>query len=73
MWDGAILQELISKNIMINGQMQDYAYGELKTNVFVALTCGGISMHKGIGACQSQTEYVCFPLELIILNLPLEV
>jgi len=72
-WDGAILQELISKNITINGQMQDYTYGELKTDVFVALTCDGISVHKGIGACRSQTEYACFPLELIILSLPPEV
>ena len=72
-WDGAILQELVSKNITIDGQMQDYAYRELETNVFVALTCNGISVHKGIRACQSQTEYVCFPLKLIILNLPPEV
>jgi len=73
MWDGAILQELISKNITINGQTQDYTYRELKTNVFVALTCDGISVHKGIRACQSQTKYACFPLKLIILSLPLEV
>ena len=37
------------------------------------LTCDGISIHKGIGVHWSQTEYVCFPLELIILNLPPEV
>jgi len=72
-WDGAILQELISKNVTINGQMQDYTYGELKTDVFVELTCNGISMHKGIRAHWSQTKYACFPLKLIILSLPLEV
>ena len=56
MWDGAILQGLISRNIEINGDAQEYTYGELKTDVFVALTCDGISVHKGIGACRSQTE-----------------
>jgi len=73
MWDSAILQELISKNVTINGQTQDYTYRELETDVFVALTCNGISMHKGIRVHWSQTKYACFPLELIILNLPPEV
>ena len=72
-WDGVILQGLISRNVEINGDTQEYTYRELKTDVFVALTCDGISVHKGIGARQSQTEYACFPLELIILNLPPEV
>ena len=49
-WDGAILQGLISRNVEINGDAQEYTYGELKTDVFVALTCDGISVHKGIGA-----------------------
>ena len=48
-------------------------YGEQETDVFLALTCDGISIHKGIGAHCSKTEYACFPLELIILNLPPEV
>jgi hypothetical protein len=72
-WDGNILQELINKNVTIDGQAQEYTYGELKTDIFVALTCDGISVHKGIGARRSQTKYTCFPLELIILNLPPEV
>ena len=49
-WDGAILQELINKNVEINGQAQDYTYGELKTDIFLAFTCDGVSIHKGIGA-----------------------
>ena len=72
-WDGAILQGLINQNVTIDGQAQEYTYGELKTDIFVALTCDGISVHKGIGARRSQTECACFPLELIILNLPPEV
>jgi len=73
MWDSAILQELLNKNIEINGQSQGHTYGELDTNIFLTLTCDGISIHKGIGARHSKTEYACFPLELIILNLPPEV
>jgi hypothetical protein len=54
-------------------QVQNYTYGELDTDIFLALTCNGISVHKGIRAQCSKTEYACFPLELIILNLPPEV
>jgi len=73
MWDGMNLQELLNKNIKINGQLQGYTYGELDTDIFLTLTCNGISIHKGIGAQHSKTEYACFLLELIILNLPPEV
>jgi hypothetical protein len=72
-WDGANLWELLNKKIEFNGQVQNYTYGELDTDIFLALTCDGISVHKGIGARCSKTEYTCFPLELIILNLPPEV
>ena len=54
-------------------QFFESLYGELDTDIFIALTCDGVSIHKGIGVCQSQTKYVCFTLELIILNLPPEV
>jgi len=72
-WDGLILQELLHKNVVIEGRAQEYCYGELDTDVFLAFTCNGISIHKGIGAQRSQTEYACFPLEVIVLNLPPEV
>ena len=72
-WDSKILQELLDRNVVIDGHVQEYCYGELDTDVFLAFTCDGISIHKGIGAQRSQTEYTCFPLELIILNLPPEV
>lgn len=72
-WDGKILRELVNQNVIIDGRVQNYTYGELDTDVFLALTCDGISIHKGIGARRSQTEYACFPLELIVLNLPPEV
>ena len=72
-WDGAVLQELLNRNVEIDGQAQGYTYGELETDVFLALTCDGISIHKGIGARRSKTQYSCFPLELIILSLPPEV
>jgi hypothetical protein len=48
-WDGVILQELLNTNIAIDGQAQEYTYGELQTDLFLALTCNSISMHKGIG------------------------
>ena len=72
-WDGAILKELLNKIIVVDGRPQPYTYRELETDIFLALTCNGISIHKGIGARRSKTEYVCFPLELIILSLPPEV
>ena len=72
-WDGAILQELLEERVTIDSQMQEYTYGQLQMDVFLALTCDGISVHKGIGACCSKTEYACFPLEVIILNLPPEI
>lgn len=52
-WDGG---ELLKKNVMIDGQAQEYTYGEFETDVFLALTCDGISIHKGIGARRSKTE-----------------
>ena len=72
-WDGVVLHELLEQNVMIDGQVQDYTYGELETDVFLALTCDGISVHKGISARHSKTEYACFLLELIILSLPPEI
>ena len=72
-WDGAILKELLNKIVVVDGRPQPYTYGELETNVFLALTCDGISIHKGISAQCSKTEYACFLLELIILSLPPEV
>ena len=72
-WDGAVLQELLNENVMVDSQVQEYTYRELKTDVFLAFTCDGISIHKGIGACCSKTEYACFLLELIVLSLPPEI
>ena len=72
-WDGAVLQELLNKNVMIDGQVQEYTYRELIMDVFLAFTCDGISIHKGIGVHCSKTEYACFLLELIILSLPPEI
>ena len=57
----------------MDGQVQEYTYGKLKPDVFLALTCDGISVHKGISVCCSKTEYTCFPLELIVLSLPPEI
>src|SRR5258706_12973920 len=72
-WDGTILQELLNTIVMIDGQVQEHTYGERKTDIFLALTCDGISVHKGIGARHSKTEYACFPLELIMLSLRPEI
>ena len=72
-WDGVVLWELLKKYVMMDDQVQEYTYGELKMDIFLALTCNGISVHKSIGVCCSKTEYACFLLELIILNLPPEI
>jgi len=72
-WDSVILQELLCKNVVIKGEAQEYNYGELDTDIFLAFMCDGISIHKGISAQCSQMEYACFPLEVIILSLPPEV
>ena len=72
-WDGAVLQELLNKDVTVDGQVQDYTYRELETDIFLALTCDGISVHKGVGMRHSKTAYACFPLELIILSLPPEI
>ena len=40
------------------------------TDIFIAFTCNGVSVHKGLGAQHSKTQYLCFPLKVIILNLP---
>jgi len=47
-WDGVILQELLCKNVAIEGEAQEYNYRELDTDIFLAFTCDGISIHKGI-------------------------
>ena len=54
----------------LDGVPQARKYGELDTDIFMAFTCNGVSVHKGLGARRSKTQYLCFPLELIILNLP---
>ena len=72
-WDSMVLQELLNTNVAIEGQAREYRYGELDTNVFLAFPCDGISIHKGIGARRSLTEYACFPLEVIVISLPPEV
>ena len=61
------------RKVAVDGRIQEYTYGELDTDIFLAVTCDGISIHKGIGACRSKTEYACFPLELIVLSFPPEV
>ena len=69
-WDSTVLQELLNQSVVIEGQAQEYTYGELDTDVFLAFTCDGISIHKGLGAQHSQMQYACFPLELIVISLP---
>ena len=72
-WDSAVLRELMRRKVAVDGRIQEYTYGELDTDIFLAVTCDGISIHKGIGARRSKTEYACFPLELIVLSFPPEV
>jgi len=61
---------MLNSYVEIDGEKQQYKYGEFDTDVFLALTCDGVSVHKGLGARRSKTQYSCYPMELIILNLP---
>jgi len=61
---------MMKKYLEIDGVPQEYKYGKLDTDIFIAFTCDGVSVHKGLGAWRSKTQYLCFPLEVIILNLP---
>src|SRR6267154_177434 len=68
--DGGIIQRLLHSHVKVDGEEQHYKYGEFETDIFLMLTCDSISVHKGLGACWSKTQYSCYPMELIILNLP---
>jgi len=69
-FDGEVISNMMKKYLEIDGVPQEYKYGKLDMDIFIAFTCNGISVHKGLGAQQSKTQYLCFPLEVIILNLP---
>ena len=68
--DGGVIQRLLDSHVEIDGKKQQYKYGEFETDIFLALTCDGVSVHKGLGARRSKTQYSCFPMEILILNLP---
>ena len=63
-------RDLLDTNVAIEGQAQEYRYGELDTDVALLFTRDGISIYRGIGAPRSKTEYACFSLEVIVLSLP---
>jgi len=69
-FDGEVISNMMKKYLEIDGVPQEYKYGKLDMDIFIAFTCNGVSIHKGLGAWQSKTQYLCFPLEVIILNLP---
>ena len=69
-FDGEVISDMTKKYIELDGVSQAYKYGELDTDIFMAFTCDGVSIHKGLEARRSKTQYSCFPLEAIILNLP---
>lgn len=68
--DGGVIQRLLNTYVKIDGKKKDYKYGEFETDIFIALTCDGVSVHKGVGVRRSKTQYSCYPMEIIILNLP---
>ena len=68
--DGGVIGRLLNSHVEIDGERQEYKYGEFETNIFLVLTCDGVSVHKGLGARRSKTQYSCYPMEIIILNLP---
>jgi len=67
--DGGVIWRLLDSNVEIDGDKQQYRYGEFETDIFLAFTCDGVSVHKGLGARRSKMQYSCFPMEIIILNL----
>ena len=69
-FDGEVISDMIKKYLELDGETQEEEYGELDTDILIAFTCNGVSVHKGLGARRSKTQYSCFPLEVIILNLP---
>ena len=69
-FDGEVISDMSRKYMELDGVPQARKYGELDTDIFMAFTCDGVSVHKGLGARRSKTQYSCFLLELIILNLP---
>jgi len=68
--DGDILRRMLNSHVEIDGERQRYRYGESDTDIFLVLTCDSISVHKGLGVQHSKTQYLCYPMEIIILNLP---
>jgi len=69
-FDGEVISNMMKKYLELDRVPQAYKYGKLDTDIFMAFTCDGVSIHKGLRAWQLKTQYSCFPLEVIILNLP---
>ena len=69
-FDGEVISSMMKRYMELDGVLQAHRYGDLDTDIFMAFTCDGVSVHKGLGARRSKTQYSCFPLEVIILNLP---
>jgi len=49
-FDGKVISNMMKKYLELDGVPQAYKYGELDTDMFMAFTCDGISIHKGLGA-----------------------
>jgi hypothetical protein len=69
-FNGEVIRDMMEKYPELDGVLQEHKYCELDTDILMAFTCNGVSVHKGLGAWRSKTQYLCFLLEVIILNLP---
>jgi len=69
-FDGKVIGAMMKTYMELDGVRQAGKDGESDTDIFMAFACDGVSIHKGLGAWRSKTQYSCFPLEVIILNLP---
>ena len=69
-FDGEVIRDMMKEYLELDGVCQAYKYGELDTNIFMAFTCDGVCVHKGLGVQQSKMQYSCFLLAVTILNLP---
>jgi hypothetical protein len=48
-FNGEVISTMKKEYPELDGVCQPYTYGELDTDIFMAFTCDGVSVHKGLG------------------------
>jgi len=49
-FNGKVISNMMKKYLEIDGVPPEYKYGKLNMDIFLAFTCDGVSVHKGLGA-----------------------